>query len=75
LPDQTAYISEHKEPKNSFYKSSSKPSVNIIKSIDVSSRIGYIPNTVKKNQDNFIIEQNLGGLKDCWMLGVLDGHG
>ena len=27
----------------------SKPPINVIKSIDVSSRIGFIPNTAKKN--------------------------
>jgi serine/threonine protein phosphatase PrpC len=37
--------------------------------------MGRIPGVRKTNQDNYIIEKDFTGIKNCWMLGVHDGHG
>jgi hypothetical protein len=44
--DNYASKSAEKVPEaGPYYKGGALPAVNVIKSIDVSSRIGYIPNT------------------------------
>ena len=29
----------------------------------------------KVNQDAFVYQKDFGGIKNLWMLGVMDGHG
>jgi serine/threonine protein phosphatase PrpC len=46
-----------------------------VESFFIKSRMGYIPNTQKTNQDSSLFVRNLAGIDGLHMLGVMDGHG
>ena len=48
---------------------------DIVEKFTVKTRTGFIPQTRKVNQDNFIVQKDLNGVPKLWMLGVMDGHG
>ena len=48
---------------------------DIIDLITYKTRQGFIPQMHKVNQDSFVVLKDFAGIKDLWMLGVMDGHG
>jgi serine/threonine protein phosphatase PrpC len=48
---------------------------DIIERIATRTRTGFIPQTRKVNQDNYIIIKDFAEIPKLWMFGVMDGHG
>jgi len=48
---------------------------DLIEKIAYKTRTGFIPQMRKTNQDSYLIQKDFSGMKNIWMLGVMDGHG
>ena len=47
----------------------------MVEQLTFKTRTGFIPQMRKVNQDSYCILKDFAGIKDLWMLGVMDGHG
>ena len=47
----------------------------MIEKLGLKSRTGFMPQTRKVNQDAYVVQRDLAGVKGLTALGVLDGHG